>query len=123
MSDSKRLEGETIQEWLNRVSIKDSKWLEEFKWREENEYWLKQSFTIAIKILSAKRSQNISKEQLEEMCGFEIGNILKGKQDMTLSQLCKLQDVLHIDLINVKINKKKPKFVWLSKLMSYICKK
>lgn len=123
MNNSKRREDETIGDWLIRVSIEDSGWLEKAKWRQENKYWLNQSFRMAIVILRTIREKNISKKQLEDLCGFKLGRTLNGDEDLTLSQICKIQEVLEIKLIDVKINKKKPKFIWLSKLMSYICKK
>jgi hypothetical protein len=97
----KRQEGESIGDWLKRVSIKDSGWLDKARWRQKNEYWLKYSFKIAVKILIAIREQGISKEQLEQRCGFELGRTLNGDKDFTLSEICKIQDVLQISLISL----------------------
>jgi hypothetical protein len=53
------------------------------------------------------REQNISKEQLEEKCGFELGRALNGDKDFTLSEICKIQQVLKINLIDVKLDYEK----------------
>jgi hypothetical protein len=103
----KRQEGESVSDWLKRVAIKDSGWLDKAKWRQKNEYWLKQSFRIAIRMLRTMREQNISKEQLEEKCGFELGRALNGDKDFTLSEICKIQQVLKISLIDVKLDYEK----------------
>ena len=102
--DSKKREGESIGDWIKRVAVKDSGWLEKAKWRQENRYWLDQSFRMAIEIVCTIRKQNITKEQLEEMCGFPLGRTLNGDEDLTLSKICKIQDVLKIKLIDIKLD-------------------
>lgn len=102
--DSKKREGESIGDWIKRVAVKDSGWLEKAKWRQENRYWLDQASRIAIEVLCTIREKNITKEEFEEMCGFPLGRTLNGDRDLTLSQICKMQDVLGIKLIDIKFN-------------------
>ena len=63
--------------------------LQELKFREENDYWLKESARISVFILSFLRENNMKKETLEELLGFDLN--LKGSHNFTLSELKKLE--------------------------------
>ena len=99
-----------IENFLKHVSKKDSGWLEKAKWRQENEDWLDISFSIAVKILSALNSNkkaNISpknqKELAESMgCSAQyVNKLLKGKENLQIETICRIQRILNINLIEI----------------------
>ena len=63
--------------------------LQELKFREENDYWLKESARISLFVLSFLRENSMKKETLEELLGFDLN--LKGSHNFTLSELKKLE--------------------------------
>ena len=85
----KRKEDESNVDWVKRVAVKSSKWLEEAKWRERNEYWLDVSFDFSLSILSFLRRNNISKEQMEEDLNMELD--LSGSYDWRMSETEKIK--------------------------------
>ena len=91
-----------------------SKWIEKARYRRDNRYWLRKSKVIAIRILSQLNSLNLTKLDLAELSGIpiqEINSIVKGDQDLTLSTIATLEDVLGTTLINIstKVEDKEPK--------------
>ncbi len=101
-----RNSGLSPAERLSLIAYKDnSNFFETMKWRQENEYWLDKMFSIAIAILSELDKQKISKEELAEKMDIpikEVSKMLSGKEDISLSTICKLEMVLNIKLLNVK---------------------
>ena len=89
------------KQWSNIIDSK-SDWINEAKQRQENNYWLKYSQKIAIKVLKALREKNIEQKQLAELMNItpkEVNNIVKGKENLTLETLSKLESVLDIKIL------------------------
>ncbi len=87
---------------LNKIASNNSNWIEEAKKRRENRDWQKYSQKIAIKVLLAIRERNIKQKQLAEMIGVspqQISKILKGKENLTLQTIAKIEKALNIELI------------------------
>ena len=63
--------------------------LQNLKFRKKNEYWLKDSARISFFVLSFLRENNLKKQTLEELLGFDLN--LKGSYNFTLSELKKLE--------------------------------
>ncbi len=61
---------DTLEEKLAAITAKEvSGWLDDAKYRIENERWLKHSQAIALRILRTLRAKNISQKELaENMC-------------------------------------------------------
>ncbi|UQD57097.1 helix-turn-helix transcriptional regulator [Flavobacterium sp. K5-23] len=104
------MENKNTKKFLDLVSNKESGWLEKAKWRQENEDWLDISFSIAVKILSALKSNKKAdifprnqKELSEAMeCSAQyINKLLKGKENLQIETICKIQRILKINLIEV----------------------
>ena len=94
-------EKETVGEWLTRVSYHPKRdFLQDLKFREKNEYWLKESARISIFVLSFLRENSMKKETLEELLGFDLN--LKGSHNFTLSELKKLELYTNLDLCSIK---------------------
>ena len=80
---------ESNVDWIHRVAIKDSNWLEKAKERQRNEYWNDMSFEFCMSVLSFLRRNKISKEQMEDDLNMEID--LSGSYDFRLSEMCKIK--------------------------------
>ncbi|MCH3993380.1 MAG: helix-turn-helix domain-containing protein [Prevotella sp.] len=81
-----------------------SNWLERAKWLEENQSWLKKSGDIALDIMTILRAKKISKTKLSESLGVspqQMSKWLSGNENMTLSTICKIEEALGYELIQV----------------------
>lgn len=103
-----------------------SRWLEEATERQQNKSWQKRSFQIAVLILQElkmqKRRNGMTQKILAEKMGVSpqyVNKLLKGKENLTLETISKLEEVLNISLIEVTKssslttveNNKIPKFI------------
>lgn len=89
------------------ISEQPSKWLENAKWREENEDWLDMSAQVALKILRVLRAKSISQKELAKMIGAKpqfINKIVKGRENLTFKTVCKIEKALNISLLEVPIS-------------------
>lgn len=80
-----------------------SAWREEAEWRRDNWSWLRHSQRIAVKILLQMKQEGLTQKALAERMNCTqqyISKILKGKENMSLETLSKLEDALGITLIN-----------------------
>lgn len=88
------------------ISIEKSNWQVKAKWRAENQYWLKHSRTIAIKINKALREQKITQKKLAGLLNVSpqrANKIVKGQENLTLKTIAKIEKVLSIQLLNNQI--------------------
>lgn len=92
-------------EKLNKVlSNQKSTWLEEVKWREENEEWLSQSFDIAVLVLHTLKEKGMTQKDLAEKLNVSpqfINKVLRGQENLSLETIGKLSRALGIKLIEV----------------------
>jgi len=94
---------EKIQE---KISNKKSEWLDEAKYAEENEAWLEKSAQIALKILRHLRENKISQVELSRRLGVSaqyVSKIVKGRENLSLETICKIEAALEIVLIEVVV--------------------
>ena len=87
------------------VSKTPSKWLEEALWQEQNENWLSVSQDIAINVLNALENRNMSQKELADILQVtpqQISKIVKGRENLTIETICKLESALDIQLISNK---------------------
>ena len=85
----KRRSDESNVDWIKRVAIKDSNWLEEAKERKRNRYWNKESSKFCLSVLSFLRENNLSKEQMEDDLNMELD--LSSKYDYRMSEIVKIK--------------------------------
>ena len=79
-----------------------SKWREEAEWRRENWSWLRHSQKIAVKVLLQMKQEGLTQKMLAERMNCTqqyVSKILKGKENMSLDTLSRLEDALGISLI------------------------
>ena len=89
---NRRKEGESVSEWIKRVSIKDSGWLEKAKWRKENAFWLQEAMLYTLGVLQFLREVNMTKEELEDLVGFDLD--LSGTYDWRISEKAKIDRII-----------------------------
>ena len=79
-----------------------STWREKAEWRRDNWSWLRHSQRIAVKVLLHMRQIGLTQKELAERmnCSQQyVSKILKGKENMSLDTLTKLENALDICLI------------------------
>ncbi len=79
-----------------------STWREEAEWRRDNWSWLRHSQMIAAKVLLQMKQKGLTQKALAERMNCTqqyVSKILKGKENMSLDTLSKLEDALGINLI------------------------
>ena len=91
------------------ISDKKSGWLDDAVWMESNQAWLDKSAHIAIRILSEIHRQKpvngMTQKKLAEAMDVSpqyINKIVKGKENLTLETISKIESVLGIKLISVE---------------------
>ncbi len=92
----------TLEFLETHQSETSSKWREEAEWRRDNWPWLRHSQRIAVRVLLEMKKQNLTQKALAERmdCTQQyVSKILKGKENMSLDTLTKLEDALGIGLI------------------------
>jgi|ADGO01.1.fsa_nt_gi antitoxin component HigA of HigAB toxin-antitoxin module len=85
-------------------------WLEGAKWRDANHDWLIKSAVIAVRVLQALDEQQLSQKDLAQRMGVtpqQISKIVKGKENLTLETIAKLEKALGIVIISEEVKKKK----------------
>ena len=79
-----------------------SRWREEAEWRRANREWLRYSQYIAIRMLSRMDELHITQTILAEKMGCSqqyISKVLKGKENLSLETISKIESALNIDLV------------------------
>ena len=79
-----------------------STWREEAEWRRDNWSWLRHSQRIAVKVLLQMKEQGLTQKALAERMNCTqqyVSKILKGKENMSLDTLTRLEEALGISLI------------------------
>ena len=79
-----------------------STWREEAEWRRDNWSWLRHSQKIAVKVLWQMKQEGLTQKVLAERMNCTrqyVSKILKGKENMSLDTLSRLEDALGINLI------------------------
>lgn len=93
-----------MDRFLEFVEPTPSPWLEKARWRAENREWLRTAADIALRCLRVMRAQGITQKELAERMDVspqQVSKILKGKENLTLETIEKLEKALGISLIGV----------------------
>ncbi len=88
-----------------------SGWMKKALWRKENRVWTKRSFQIAVLILREIRRQKpingMTQKMLAEKLGVSaqyINKVVKGKENLTLETIGKIEEVLGVTLIEIPVS-------------------
>lgn len=91
-----------LQELL--VKEESPEWRNQVEFRKENKSWLKKSAKIAIKLNRSLRVQGMTQKELAEKLEVSpqmVNKILKGRENLTLETIGKLEAALGIELITI----------------------
>ena len=80
-----------------------SKWREEAEYRRTNSRWLKYSAMIALKMRQRMSELGVTQVALAEKLGCtqqHVSTLLKGKSNLTLETIAKLEDALSMNIID-----------------------
>ena len=84
-----------------------SKWREEAEWRRENASWLRHSQQIAVKVLLKMKELHLTQKALAERMNCTqqyVSKILKGKENLSLDTMTRLEEALEITLVYPEVN-------------------
>lgn len=93
----------TIQKLQQHQSATPSRWRKEAEARLRNREWLCYSQRIAMQMLDRMEAENITQKQLAERMGCSqqyVSKILKGRENLSLETLCKIETALGIDILS-----------------------
>ena len=95
-----------LKEKLSKLaSGQPSDWKEKAQYRRENREWLKKSAAIAVGVLDALKTQNLSQKDLAERMNIspqQISKIVKGEENLTLETISNLESALGIQILDEK---------------------
>ena len=77
-------------------------WRDEANWRRDNEFWLRYSRHITLRVLISMDEQSITQVDLARRMGCSqqyVSNLLKGSSNMTLETIARLEQALNLDII------------------------
>lgn len=100
------MENQNLRKKIISQAKIDKVWLENAKNRQINRSWLDLSFKIAMKVLRYIRINKISQKDLASKLDWSpqyLSKVLKGKENLTLETICKIQGVTGLSLIQVPI--------------------
>jgi transcriptional regulator with XRE-family HTH domain len=95
-----------LMEKLNAIAVEDNSWKKQAQWEADNLDWLEISAQIAVRVLSALRKgcEVKSQKELAEKMNVSpqyINKIVKGRENLSLETIVKLEKALNIRLIEV----------------------
>lgn len=91
---------------LNKISTPDTIWRKDATYRQENRDWLQKSAKIALIVLRALKDKSINQKDLALLMGVkpqQINKIVKGKENLTLETICKLENALNVKIAEINI--------------------
>lgn len=92
----------TVEKLKKYSSDTPSRWREEAEYRKSNRDWLRYSQMIAVKMLGKMQKVGMTQKVLAEKMGCTqqyVSKILRGKENLSLETLCKIEDALDIRLV------------------------
>ena len=96
-----------IRKKIEEIAVDDKgSWLEKARYRRENRSWLRKSQRIAVRVLSVLNEKGMQQKELAEAMDVspqQVSKIVKGKQNLTLETISKLESVLGVKLFEVPV--------------------
>ena len=87
---------------LNKYKSEASNWREEAEYRRRNARWLRYSAMIALQVRERMSQTGMTQVVLAEKLGCtqqHVSMLLKGKNNLTLETIAKLEEALDFDII------------------------
>lgn len=93
---------ETLDRLEKYASSTPSQWRTEANARQTNKSWIRYSQMIAMKMLDKMEVLGLTQKMLAERMGCSqqyVSKILRGKENLSLETLCKIEDALELRLV------------------------
>lgn len=97
--------GTAVERLRKFESPTPSRWREEAEWRRTNRNWLKHSQAVAMKLLDKMEEMKWTQQQVAEKLGCSqqyVSRMVKGRENLTLEMLSKIEDYLDIPIFEKK---------------------
>lgn len=101
---------QTASEILDSIAIADTTWKSKAEYRQKNKEWLRRSAKIAIQVLLKLEENHVfnktpdTQKELAELLGIspqQVNKIVKGKENLTLETISRLERALNVQLIEI----------------------
>ena len=92
----------TLKFLERNLSSKPSTFVEEAKWRHDNEVWLKWSQGIAMKIIDYMQEHNLSRADIASRLGCSpqyVSKILSGHTNFSFKSIAEIEKCLNIQIM------------------------
>ncbi|AXJ02550.1 helix-turn-helix protein [Cyclonatronum proteinivorum] len=93
-----------VEQFTDSLKSDNGNWLNAARERKANRAWLRKSQEIALRILSVLREKGMQQKKLASMLGVspqQVSKIVKGKENLTLETISKIEMALGAELINI----------------------
>lgn len=97
------MERKTLEDF---ASATPSRWRENAIYRLENSRWLRRSQKIAMEMLDRMELLGVNQKELAQRMGCTpqyVSKILKGKENLSLETICKIEDALDMEFKSVPV--------------------
>jgi plasmid maintenance system antidote protein VapI len=96
-----------IRKKIEEIAVDDNgSWIEKARYRRDNRSWLRKSQRIAVRVLSVLNEKGMQQKELAEAMDVspqQVSKIVKGKQNLTLETISKLESVLGVKLFEIPV--------------------
>lgn len=92
----------TLKFLERNLSSEPSTFVEEAKWRQDNEVWLKWSQGIAMKIIDYMQENNLSRADIASRLGCSpqyVSKILSGHTNFSFKSIAEIEKCLNIQIM------------------------
>lgn len=92
----------TVEKLRQHQSATPSKWREAAEERQANKSWLRFSQSVAMRMLDKMEQMHLTQKGLAELMGCSqqyVSKILKGRENLTLDTMCKIENALHLEIM------------------------
>lgn len=92
----------TVERLRQHQSATPSKWREAAEERRANKEWLRFSQGVAMRMLDKMEQMHLTQKGLAELMGCSqqyVSKILKGRENLTLDTMYKIEDALHLGIM------------------------
>lgn len=92
----------TVEKLRQHQSATPSKWREAAEERQANKSWIRFSQSVAMRMLDKMEQMHLTQKGLAELMGCSqqyVSKILKGRENLTLDTMCKIENALHLEIM------------------------
>lgn len=93
-----------LENFEKLISNENSGWLDKFLHYKNNKKWLDNSSKVAVNVLEALKTNNLSQKDLAKKLNVsaqQVNKIVRGQQNLTFETVGKLEEALGITLMEI----------------------